>query len=600
MVNLGKAKNRIKELLSEGYSKIEAIRTLKDEGFAPHTVDKAMDHVMKNEAVSDTEQSSEPSSEPAPEAEPSPEPELEQKEEMGPIPEAPHPSYYKQDTVTIDEDFLKEMEPLIREIRENRKLIERNTKRDKANYKKLSQREAGDIVKFQSRLAGMHEELKKEISEISSLREKMSDTNEMELLKKQVQENNELIRRNFTKDRKNFKRLKSDEVEDIVKFQSQLAKMHEELKQELTEISGLKEQISNKSDLDLLREQVQENRGLIRKNFAGDKRSYKRLKSDEVADIVKFQSKLEGMHEDLKKEISEITTLKQQLSDTTELENLKKHVQDISELIGKNFTKDRKNFKRLKSDEAGDFVKFRSKLEEMHEQLRKELADIANLKQQLSDTTELDIIKKQVEENKNLIEDNFSRDRENFMKLNMREVGDIVKFQGRLAKMQDELKHELTDITSLKENMNNDDLTAVKKQLEENRKLIEKNFSKDKTNFMKLKEHEIEDIVNFQVKLEGMHEELKESFKQVTDKMENFSSQMKSFETRMDEIRKIEDHIERLDLKQIRREIEILKTKEHWIVDNLEKLDMDPIFEKIQEVEHKINLLKATSPYVIE
>ncbi len=115
-----------------------------------------------------------------------------------------------------------------------------------------------------------------------------------------------------------------------------------------------------------------------------------------------------------------------------------------------------------------------------------------------------------------------------------------------------------------------------------------------------VKKHEIDDVLNFQVKLEKMHEEIKEDFKEATEQMEEFRATMKEFERRMEEIRKVEDDIKKLDLKQIRREIEILKTKEHWIVDNLERVDIEPVLDKINEVEHKIDRLKATSPFVIE
>ena len=145
-----------------------------------------------------------------------------------------------------------------------------------------------------------------------------------------------------------------------------------------------------------------------------------------------------------------------------------------------------------------------------------------------------------------------------------------------------------------------DKLVSLKKSIEENKKLIDKNFARDNKNFKKLKTHEVEDIVNFQVRLEKIHEELKDDFTRVVEKMEEFHVKMNTFEGNMEDMKKVEDHIKRLDLKQLRREIEILKTKEHWIMDNLEKLDIDPVFEKIQEIEHNIKLLKATSPFVIE
>lgn len=144
------------------------------------------------------------------------------------------------------------------------------------------------------------------------------------------------------------------------------------------------------------------------------------------------------------------------------------------------------------------------------------------------------------------------------------------------------------------------EIELLKKKVDDNTHRIEGVSSKDLKNYKKTREHEVQDIVNFQAKLEKMHEELREDFKEMSEQMEDFKVQMNDFERKMETIKNVEDDIKKLDLKQIRREIEILKTKEHWIEDNLEKIDVEPVMEKIQEVEHKIDRLKATSPYVIE
>ena len=140
----------------------------------------------------------------------------------------------------------------------------------------------------------------------------------------------------------------------------------------------------------------------------------------------------------------------------------------------------------------------------------------------------------------------------------------------------------------------------VDKEIAGLRKKLKSLTDKEESKLDKMKKHEIEDVLNFQVKLEKMHEELREDFKEVAEEMEEFRATMKEFDRRMEEIRKVEDDIKKLDLKQLRREIEILKTKEHWIVDNLERVDIEPVLDKINEVEHKIDRLKATSPFVIE
>ena len=169
------------------------------------------------------------------------------------------------------------------------------------------------------------------------------------------------------------------------------------------------------------------------------------------------------------------------------------------------------------------------------------------------------------------------------------EVEDIVNLQSRLEKQHEELKDEFRQLSEIREEINPEQIKLLKKEIEDSKK-----------NFKKLKLDEVGDVVNFQIRLERIHEELKDDFRRVVDRMEEFKTQMDTFDDKIEHIKKIEDHIRKLDMKQMRREIEILKTKDHWIMDNLEKLDIDPLFEKIQEMQHEIRTVKATLPFVIE
>jgi tetrahydromethanopterin S-methyltransferase subunit G len=69
---------------------------------------------------------------------------------------------------------------------------------------------------------------------------------------------------------------------------------------------------------------------------------------------------------------------------------------------------------------------------------------------------------------------------------------------------------------------------------------------------------------------------------------------------RMNEIKSIEEELKTLNIKDITRDIEILKQKVQWIENNIEKINIKPLHERIQEIEHKINTVKISSPYVIE
>jgi hypothetical protein len=144
------------------------------------------------------------------------------------------------------------------------------------------------------------------------------------------------------------------------------------------------------------------------------------------------------------------------------------------------------------------------------------------------------------------------------------------------------------------------EIDSLKKELDQARRKLDQDSTRDEKFFSKLKEREVGDIVAFQARLEKIHEEVKVEFREITERMDEFSAQMKQFDKSMEDLRKVDDDIRKLDIKEIRRELEILKTKGHWIEDNLEKLDVKPFMDKVQEVEHKIDRLRALSPFVIE
>ncbi|UCD02813.1 MAG: hypothetical protein JSV63_03445 [Candidatus Aenigmatarchaeota archaeon] len=48
------------------------------------------------------------------------------------------------------------------------------------------------------------------------------------------------------------------------------------------------------------------------------------------------------------------------------------------------------------------------------------------------------------------------------------------------------------------------------------------------------------------------------------------------------------------------RDLEILKTKADWLESTIHKLDMSHVYQKIDELEEKVQSQKSYSPYVIE
>ncbi len=112
------------------------------------------------------------------------------------------------------------------------------------------------------------------------------------------------------------------------------------------------------------------------------------------------------------------------------------------------------------------------------------------------------------------------------------------------------------------------------------------------------------DIKNFAERLDGRIAELEENMKNISDRredgMEKIRRQIGSLEKGQEGVKELEEEMHRLDLKQLRRYIEKLMAKTEWIEGNIERIDLDPVLEKIAEMESRMKVLKYSFPIIIE
>ena len=74
-----------------------------------------------------------------------------------------------------------------------------------------------------------------------------------------------------------------------------------------------------------------------------------------------------------------------------------------------------------------------------------------------------------------------------------------------------------------------------------------------------------------------------EDLKKGTENMEKLGGQFKSF-----------------DLGELRRDLEIIKTKQEWIENNIERIDIKPLMRKMEELEHRIRVIRVSTPIIVE
>ena len=101
-------------------------------------------------------------------------------------------------------------------------------------------------------------------------------------------------------------------------------------------------------------------------------------------------------------------------------------------------------------------------------------------------------------------------------------------------------------------------------------------------------------------RLEKLTEKMNETLERANEQQEEFDTEIKEARRDSEQVKIINEKIEKLDRENMPREIESLKEKIRWVEQIIERIDITPLYEKIQEIEHKLSVLRASSPYVIE
>ncbi len=98
-------------------------------------------------------------------------------------------------------------------------------------------------------------------------------------------------------------------------------------------------------------------------------------------------------------------------------------------------------------------------------------------------------------------------------------------------------------------------------------------------------------------KLKEMIDETTKREREVNDKM---AAELNLIKEDIKALKSLEENIKNIGLKEIRREVEILKEKAKWMEENIEKFDIQPLYKLIKDIENKVDLLKISSPMILE
>lgn len=99
---------------------------------------------------------------------------------------------------------------------------------------------------------------------------------------------------------------------------------------------------------------------------------------------------------------------------------------------------------------------------------------------------------------------------------------------------------------------------------------------------------------------ESMNNSIKEFEKRTDDLAEKTNVELKTLKEKVDETKQAKEHVDNLDISNIRRDMESLKQKSQYIEQHIERVDIRPIVEMIKDVENKVSTLRASSALIIE
>lgn len=84
------------------------------------------------------------------------------------------------------------------------------------------------------------------------------------------------------------------------------------------------------------------------------------------------------------------------------------------------------------------------------------------------------------------------------------------------------------------------------------------------------------------------------------DLEERIASELEDVKKEMINLKSKGEHAGGLNMKEFIRDLEIIKTKQEWIENNIERIDIKPILRKMEELEHRIRMIGGSAAVIVE
>ncbi len=105
---------------------------------------------------------------------------------------------------------------------------------------------------------------------------------------------------------------------------------------------------------------------------------------------------------------------------------------------------------------------------------------------------------------------------------------------------------------------------------------------------------------DFYREFQSLSKEVKENLEKNRHAVERMEAEVKFLKEDISRIISLEEEMKRMNMKSLAKDMESLKLKSQWLETNFKGFDIDPLIEKIQDIEDKIKIMKASQPLIIE
>jgi len=100
--------------------------------------------------------------------------------------------------------------------------------------------------------------------------------------------------------------------------------------------------------------------------------------------------------------------------------------------------------------------------------------------------------------------------------------------------------------------------------------------------------------------MEKLKDSVSEAIERQKERDERIENELNAMRKEAEQMKMLKERIDKMDVDELSRKVESAVEKSRWLEEGMERLDLKPLYDRIEEIEHKLKQLKVSSPFVIE